>query len=64
MSILIIKELKGIPCIVLDEGIIKFKGELSSIKQNNSFSYLLDMKTKKYFKTLLDELKKKLKEKY
>jgi uncharacterized protein YaaR (DUF327 family) len=63
LSTLIIKEVNGIPCIVLNEGIIEFKESKNSIRYKNSFSSLLDMKTEKHFKTLLDELKKKLKEK-
>jgi len=64
MNNLIIKEVKGIPCIVLDKVKIKFKEGHNSIKYKNSFSSLLDMKNEKHFKTLLDELKKKFKEKY
>jgi len=63
MSNLLIREINGIPCIVLNEGIIEFKKEHNSTKYKNSFSSLLDMKTEKHLKTLLDELKKKLKEK-
>ncbi len=62
-----IKLLEGIPCIVLDDGIIwidvEIKRESKKLIVPDYFIEIQESKEKSYFKKVLDEIKKKFGEK-
>ncbi len=69
MDLVKIKEIDGIPCIILPENIFRFKDEDEPKKEFNSFNItndftdILQLKGRSNIGNMLEELKKKFKEK-
>lgn len=69
MDLVKIKEIDGIPCIILPENIFGFKDEdepkkeFNSLNITNDFTDILQLKGRSNIGNMLEELKKKFKEK-
>lgn len=67
MKIIRIKMLDGIPCIMLDDGIIWSEAELKKESKRlimpEYFTEIQESKEKSYYNNVLDEIKKKFGEK-
>ena len=67
MKIIRIKMLDGIPCIILDEGIIwadeEIKKESMKLIMSEYFTKIQESKERIYYYKVLDEIKKKFGEK-
>jgi len=67
MKIIRIKMLDGIPCIMLDDGIIwsemELKKESKRLIMPEYFTEIQESKEKSYYNNVLDEIKKKFGEK-
>jgi len=62
-----IKIMDGIPCIILDNGVIwsveKIKQESENLIMSEYFTDIQDSKEKSYYSKVLDEIKRKFGEK-